>query len=405
MAHDKGSFQDIVKRRQNEGFIGRDGQLARFRANLAVPVRDPERRFVFSIHGDGGVGKTFLVRRLQRLVEEQGGATAYLDESVFGVPEAMRAIADRLTRQGEDFSSYLKLHDTYQRRRHEVESDPKAPIGAASFMTRVVVKAGMDAVQSVPMVGGLAAEVDTDGLAEQADELRKFLGAKFRRHEDATMLLSPLQVLTPVFVRDLAKVSSRRLVALFFDTYEQTGPILDGWLRSVLDEEYGALPENILITTAGRHALDKSDWARYLGLLVEVPLAPFTDAEAREFLASKGVTDARVVDVILNVSGRLPLLVAMLAEGQPTDPDAVGDPSGDAVERFLKWENDPRRRALAMAGAIPRVLDEDVLGVLADADDDLTTLFAWLRSLPFVAHQGGRCQYHDVQRNSYNDRH
>jgi len=34
----------------------------------------------------------------------------------------MRAIADDLGRQGEDVDSFVKLHDTYRRRRHEVES-------------------------------------------------------------------------------------------------------------------------------------------------------------------------------------------------------------------------------------------------------------------------------------------
>ncbi|MEK8172158.1 hypothetical protein NKH77_31500 [Streptomyces sp. M19] len=50
-----------------------------------------------------------------------------------------------------------------------------------------------------------------------------------------------------------------------------------------------------------------------------------------------------MVDVILRLTGGLPVLVSMLAERQPSGPDEVGDPSGTAVERFLKWE--PNRRA------------------------------------------------------------
>ncbi|MEY9935186.1 lipoprotein NlpI [Catenulispora sp. GP43] len=41
----------------------RHGQLTQFRTNLTLPATDPQRRFVFSTHGDGGVGKTFLIRR------------------------------------------------------------------------------------------------------------------------------------------------------------------------------------------------------------------------------------------------------------------------------------------------------------------------------------------------------
>ena len=136
-------------------------------------------------------------------------------------------------------------------------------------------------------------------------------------------------------------------------------------------------------------------------MLADVPLQPFTEAEGPQLLADKGVTDERVVQVILNVSGGA-LLVATLAENQPTDPSQVGDPSGDAVERFLKWETDPVRRSLAVAAALPRVVNEDILGILtaepALEESERGRLFAWLRSLPFVSHDAGRCVYHEVVR-------
>ena len=47
-----------------------------------------------------------------------------------------------------------------------------------------------------------------------------------------------------------------------------------------------------------------------------------------------------VVEVILGLTARLPVLVAMLAEARPDSVEAVSDPSDNAVERFLKWEKD-----------------------------------------------------------------
>jgi tetratricopeptide (TPR) repeat protein len=137
-------------------------------------------------------------------------------------------------------------------------------------------------------------------------------------------------------------------------------------------------------------------------MLADIPLLPFTESEARQLLTDKGVTDERVVQVILSVSGRLPLLVAMLAESQPADPRQVGDPTGSAVERFLKWESDPVRRSLAITAALPRTVNEDVVGVLIDSAGggpvERGQLFAWLRSLPFVTAEAGRCTYHEVVR-------
>ena len=43
----------------------------------------------------------------------------------------------------------------------------------------------------------------------------------------------------------------------------------------------------------------------------------------------------------------------------PSDPDLVGDPTGNAVEQFLKWTYDPARKALALAGAYAGVPPQD----------------------------------------------
>ena len=399
-----GSFQDAVRRRQAAGFTARTDELARFRTNLAVPVDDPGRRFIFAVHGDGGVGKTFLSRRLRELADGHGSATAWADHRVFGVPEAMQAVAADLGRAGEDTGGFDKAYANYLRRRREAADDPNAPAGTAAFITKTAVRVGLSAAHAAPGVGGLADAVDKVAAAEQADQLRQYLARKFRRREDVRLLLSPAEALSPVFIEALARVGRRRPLALFFDTYEQTGTFLDGWLRQVLDGSYGQLPADMVVTIAGRHALDMSAWSGYAGVIANVPLLPFTEPEARQFLFGKGVTDERVIQVILKVSGRLPLLVAMLAENQPADPDKVGDPSGSAVERFLTWETDQTRRSLAIAAALPRVVNEDVLGVLTAASGldggERGRLFGWLRSLPFVTADAGRCVYHEVVRSA-----
>jgi tetratricopeptide (TPR) repeat protein len=396
------SFQDAMRRRQAAGFVARADELARFRANLALPVDDPGRRFVFAIHGDGGVGKTLLSRRLRELADGHGSATAWADERVFGVPEAMQAISVDLSRAGVDTGGFDKLLANYLRRRQEAADDPNAPAGTATFITKTVVRVGLSAVKAAPGAGGLADSIDKDTAAEQADLLRQYLARKFRRHEDVRLLLSPVEVLSPAFTEALARAGRRRPLALFFDTYEQTGTFLDSWLRQVLDGNYGQLPADLVVTIAGRHALDMSAWSGYTGVMASVPLVPFTEAEARQFLSGRGVTGERVIQVILKVSGRLPLLLAMLAENQPADPEKVGDPSGSAVERFLTWETDQTRRSLAVTAALPRVVNEDVLGVLASAGGldagERGRLFGWLRSLPFVTADAGRCSYHEVVR-------
>lgn len=150
-----------------------------------------------------------------------------------------------------------------------------------------------------------------------------------------------------------------------------------------MDGRHGDLPANLTITVAGQHELDANRWAEYLGEIVQMPLNPFSDGDARELLKLHGVTDERIVDVIVALSGRLPLLLAMLAKGNPADPRQVGDRSGEAVERFLKWVDDGRHRQVALLAALPRQVNQDVLGALV-RDDDVDNLFEWLRGQAFL---------------------
>ncbi|MEK8172157.1 hypothetical protein NKH77_31495 [Streptomyces sp. M19] len=64
-------------------------------------------------------------------------------------------------------------------------------------------------------------------------------------------------------------------VALFFDTYERTGPLLDPWLRDLtIDGRRGSLPANAVVTLSGQGALDPRCWADYADLVADIPLAP-----------------------------------------------------------------------------------------------------------------------------------
>ena len=64
------SLQEILRRRQREDFVGREEQLVFFRRNLRREIDDPRRRFVVDVSGQGGVGKTWLLRRFRKIAEE-----------------------------------------------------------------------------------------------------------------------------------------------------------------------------------------------------------------------------------------------------------------------------------------------------------------------------------------------
>ncbi|MCK4473035.1 MAG: tetratricopeptide repeat protein, partial [Anaerolineae bacterium] len=160
---------------------------------------------------------------------------------------------------------------------------------------------------------------------------------------------------------------------------------------------HGDVTANIVLVIAGQYGLDRSSWASYEGLLARLPLEPFTEEEARDCLGRKGITDERVVRVILRLSERLPLLMATLAAESPDDPEKVGELSGEAVEQFLNWAGASQRRQVALKAALPRLLNRDVLAVLV-GEEEADACFAWLEGVPFVKKRGDGWAYHDVVR-------
>src|SRR5580692_10752446 len=151
------SLQDLIRSRQQSGFVGRQVQVVQYQENLGFSVDDERRRFLFNIHGDAGVGKTYLTKQLRQIAIDGGALAAYTDESIDDVTSAMTAIAEELDRGGARLRDFEKRAAAYRDRRHELESDPNAPDGVAAFLTKTVITIGLQAARNVPVAGSLLA--------------------------------------------------------------------------------------------------------------------------------------------------------------------------------------------------------------------------------------------------------
>ncbi|MBT2364965.1 tetratricopeptide repeat protein [Streptomyces sp. ISL-10] len=399
------SLREVIEARRSAEFVGRDAELAWYARNSGMRVDDRRRRFVFHVHGTAGVGKTSLVHRLKETAAARGALTGYVDDSVNSVPDAMAAISADVARQGRRLKEFDRMLATYRQRRHEAASlvdDPDRTLtaqGGPPTSHVLAARAGLIALSLVPGAGPIAGAVDPAQIAEGTAKMKARLSSHFRQ-DDVQLVMDPLPVLSPLFFDELEQAaadSGRGEIALFFDTYERTGAFLDSWLATLFAaRRYGEPPAGLVVTTAGRRPLDRARWADSIDLVAEMPLRPFTEDEARELLTARGVVDEPVVREVLRLSGRLPVLVSMLAAHPDTAAGAVDDPSSTAVERFLSGEQDPVHRAAALDAALPRKLNEDVFAEAVD--DESGTLFAWLRDMPFVDERAGLAVYHDVVR-------
>ena len=400
------NLQDAIRLRQQQAFVGRGAELEAFREQLALAWDDPRRRYVLNVYGQGGVGKTTLLRQFVRLARGQGAAVALTDDIETDAPAALARLAAQLGQgaANDPFYAFDKAYRTYRQKREELEADPDAPSGLAGLVGRAavrvgakVVRVGAKVVRNAGLPGAdLALSLVEDPLAEQAGQWAEFVRRKLGNRDEVQLVLEPEAVLAPLFVQGLNTVAAARPVAILCDTYERTAAFLDGRLRALLDGRHGPLPANLTLVIAGRHPLDGNPWADLEHIVAALCLEPFSEAEAREYLSRRGVTNEAIVAVILSLSGRLPLLLMFLAGQSPDDPARIGDATGTAIERFLKWVDDPARRALALNGALPRRLNRDVVGLLGGGAAD----FDWLVDNRLIERRANAAAwtYHEVVR-------
>ncbi|WP_030576838.1 tetratricopeptide repeat protein [Streptomyces anulatus] len=396
------SLQQIVEGQRRAAFVGREAELGLFRANFALPPEDPRHRFVFHVRGNAGVGKTSLVREWREVAGEFGALTASVDESADSVPDVLGAIAEQFAEQGHPLKVLDRLLATYRRALHDaagrLAADNETSAGGPSPGALAAAQAGLIAAGAIPVVGALAGGIDPAVVARGAGGLRAVFGGRARQAEEARLLAEPIRVLTPVFVAEIDRVADAvPWVALFLDTYERTAPQLDRWLADLLTPgRYGELPANLVLTLAGQRRLDPVHWGDRGRLVADVPLGPFTEEGSRQLLTGRGVVAETVVREVLRLSGGLPVLVSTLA----ANPGAAGEANATAVERFLAGESDPVRRAAALACALPRRFDEDLVAVAVPHGSHVVPgLYDWLHELPFVAEPyTGRSRYHAVVR-------
>lgn len=390
---DYGSWQEDAR---TKAFFGRKVEQEAFETNLTLLLDDEQRHKLYNIYGQSGVGKSWLLGELIHLTnEDQYQVSVLIDKDVSSTLEAMDQIATHLETLGLGLPVFRAKQREYHQKRSRLEGDRIAPEGLASLLGAAAGTIGGIALKYTPLIA--FSELAQRPIEAGVTKVAEFVIKRLPNKVDQNLILDPLSSLTPSFLADLRDSLGERTFVLFIDTFEKTGEVLEGWLQELLKATYGIPPVGLILVIAGQNPLDPNRWSDYLSMISPINLEPFTDDEIREYLSKRMICDKKLVEVIIHLTGGLPVWVDALASQAPADAKHIGDISGYAVDRFLTWTTDPQKRKLAIEGALPRFFNEDVLAQIVNPLP-ARELFDWLRMQPFIERREEHWEYKEVVR-------
>ncbi|MEZ4851230.1 MAG: tetratricopeptide repeat protein [Bacteroidia bacterium] len=393
----KKSLINRIRKKQAESFIGRTAYIESFTKNLDLTEPD----VIFNIYGQGGVGKSFLSQKYLRIAQENKCLTLYTDESIKNLLDWMEDISTQLSRQGIELKEFDKRYKTYLQETKKLEADPEKPKGVLKGLTKTItkglIKEGKKWVPGGELVGEM---INEDMLSSFASEWADFARKKITNKDEVELVLEPIKVLSPLFWKGVYECSEKyKFIVFFIDTFEETDSYMEQWLLDVLTGNHGDdIPENTLLVIAGRDQLNPNRWSEFNSLIQQIPLEPFSQEECHQYLVTNGITEEAVQKDIIQLSGRLPVLLAWLVETAKTNAHPLEDVSNTAVERFLKWIQDEDKKNIALSLALPRFFNQDTLTQLIDDPKKAAPLFDWILTQPFVKIHGNAWTYHQVVR-------
>ncbi|MBK6903358.1 MAG: hypothetical protein IPH04_11270 [Saprospirales bacterium] len=297
MTKERRSKTDKLRRKNEELFVGREEPIQRFRRHLESKPDDDDFIDIYNIYGQGGVGKSYLCKKLLGMAKAKNALTTYTDEGVKSVVEWMGAVAKQLAEQDAPLKAFSERYEKYLQEQKKLEADPEAPKGWLPFITRSILKGGLAAAKGIPGAGGFVDLIDKDAAGDQASELAIYLHKKLKNKDEVRLVLEPVEVLTPLFLDGLYEYEEKRHLCFFIDTYEETSRFLDPWLRDLIAGKHGEVPLNMAWVIAGRERLDGNDWSAFSSIIGYCSLEPFTDKEAEHFLDTRGINNQGIRDL------------------------------------------------------------------------------------------------------------
>ncbi len=338
-------------------FVGREAELREFRNSIRYMLSQEQPPggnqiypHFFLVHGEGGMGKTALVRQWRFIAEEimPGERIVLVDLDSAHCPTASvlaRILADAIGKQHSDFDTHYQaacqrraelaprrdeLRAGWQRWQALVQSEGSAADVVTALRRRLAHGEIQQASFGISTPAYIALDMqdarrDLDALTSFYDEhgrgphdfdelLRRELGP------DAAFVADDEQELGKALGRDLYDLAEAAPLLLLLDTYERADDH-DEWLRDALLTDPSS---QLVVVIAGREKIDVpyqrkfsgplSSWASYYDLNQRRFQAPEVRAYLRERLQLADDPPDELVGQMLAISRGIPLAVQALGD-------------------------------------------------------------------------------------------
>ncbi len=375
------------------------------RSVLSTDLAGQGLPWLFSISSVGGAGKSYLLNLVQQTYSPRllSARLDHLDytEANSDLLNLLGLLAAKFRQAGCPTPAFDKLYRQITQSTGEAEKKRKKidfarqvgqmVSGATARKIAVQLSKTFNKfwfVKHVPGIIGVGASIIEIGVdlfgqltQEQQEEIDTLLGSQ------------PVQDLTQTLISDIGKFVSQqqekyylwRRPLLVFDTYEQAGPVVDQWLRTVLlaNPAFRILEPVVLV--AGRFELLTYDsrWSDFQGSLRNFRLQPFNYNETAEYLYKLGVTDPRRVANLFELTGGLPLFLHLAANlnSEATIIKVL-------AERLLE-EVDPEWRDGFLEMAVPDGFNLETVRKYTNPKAQAEPFFDVLRAASFAEYRGG----------------
>jgi len=265
------------------------------------------------------------------------------DEQQRNVLSILAHFAHQLADQSYPLKHFSERYDVYQQKVDEIERDPEAPQGLAAVIGRTLVRSVYIAGDLIPGLRKGLEYIPQDALETQASDWATYLGKKITNKDEQALVRDPIGILTPLFFKDLNEVAKKRRILLCFENYEETRDELQEWLLRLRNYKPS---QDIRILIASRTSPGPK-WDPLRGVTQTFSLDVFTEQEAKQFLDIYSIVDMKRRVEILELSGRLPVLMSWLAAPEnPTSEPSI--PTTGIVDRFLRWISRAELRQTAL---------------------------------------------------------